>query len=89
MEWKKRGIQLKSLRPDDPGQLMLCEDVVRLSSLGDAPFLEAPEDEPMEEEPALDLPTLIRKELETALELLDDAIAGAAPDATAEPGGQS
>jgi hypothetical protein len=26
VDWKKRGIQLKSLRPDDPGHLNLCRD---------------------------------------------------------------
>jgi len=88
VEWKKRGIQLKSLRPDDPGHLMLCEEVVRLSSLGDEPFLDALEDEPIEDDPPLDLPELIRKELEVALRLLDDAIASAGSDATHETDGQ-
>jgi len=78
MEWKKRGIQLKTLRPDDPGHLTLCEDLVRLSSLTDGPPLddEADDDE-------LDLFELlpevvardIRKELEEALGLLEEAIA--------------
>ncbi len=85
MEWKKRGIQLKSLRPDDPGHLTLCEEVIRLSSLTEEmPFLESMDDEPldMSDEPSeetepLDLPRVIRRELEETLDLLDEAIAAA------------
>jgi hypothetical protein len=32
MDWKKRGIQLKSLRADDPGHLTLCKDSLSMSA---------------------------------------------------------
>ncbi|MGD2082997.1 MAG: hypothetical protein PVF91_08530 [Chromatiales bacterium] len=38
MDWKKRGIQLKSLRPDDPGHLNLC----KVPGDGEGPEAEPP-----------------------------------------------
>jgi len=66
---------------------MLCEDMVRPPSLDDEPFLDALEGEQIEADPPLALPALIRKELEAALALLDEALASAAPDVTPEAGG--
>jgi hypothetical protein len=80
MDWKKRGIQLKSLRPDDPGHLTLCEDLVRISSLTSesAPMDEAEPEPPVPELAELPPEVLardLRQELEEALGLLEEAIA--------------
>ena len=77
MDWKKRGIHLKSLRPDDPGHLALCEDLIRVPPQDKAEA--ATLFEPILDDPGLapapaDLTRRVREELEEALGLLDQAL---------------
>lgn len=77
MDWKKRGIHLKSLRPDDPGHRTLCEDLIRLPSQEDEPMSETLFGVPPAEEAAPEPAALSRsllEELEEALGLLDQAL---------------